>query len=149
MDYSAAQRQLFREFVTQTSPGTDPLGVRLLGQVVRMSNQLVNASERQLARTGLTWAKLRLLMHLLRCEKFGKRGVAPSELSDLQSISRNTVSELINSLERDGLIRRELDSSDRRKFLIHLTPKGHKRVRAKLVMQFEFASRCFQGLTAG
>ncbi len=71
----------------------------------------------------------------------------PSELSDWQGISRNTVSALIASLEKDGLISRELHGMDRRRFLIRLTPEGRRLVKAKLGSQFKFASSCFKDLS--
>jgi DNA-binding MarR family transcriptional regulator len=72
----------------------------------------------------------------------------PSELSEMQGISRNTASALIASLEKDGLIRRELDGTDHRKFLIHLTPEGRKLLKSHQKGHFEFITHCFEGFSA-
>jgi DNA-binding MarR family transcriptional regulator len=115
----------------------------LFGLLVETRNQLVRSVERDLAAAGLSWAKLRLLMHLAKQELASGRGVLPSELSQMQDISRNTVSALISSLETDGLVARHLHAQDRRKWIICLTPRGHEVLDAQLGAHFEFIHRCF------
>ena len=59
-------------------------------------------------------------------------GLAPSELSTLIGVGRNTVSTLLEGLERQGFISRELDPADKRKFIIRLTATGETVTRAGL-----------------
>jgi DNA-binding MarR family transcriptional regulator len=69
--------------------------------------------------------RIRLLTHLVVCSRLGDdEGLAPSELSDHLGISRNTVSALLNALEEQGLIERQLNRDDRRQFVIRITPAG-------------------------
>ncbi len=134
----------FLQFIREVSPEADPTSVVLFGQIMRANNLLVRAAERNLGHAGLTWAKFRLLMNLHRVEVHGhSEGMQPSELSDLQGISRNTVSALIASLENDGLISRELHGTDHRRFVIRLTPEGRRLLKTKLGGQFKFVSGCF------
>ena len=52
-----------------------------------------------------------------------------SSVADIQSklfITKPAVSQMFNSLEKKGYIKREIDSNDRRKFVVTLTPKGHE-----------------------
>lgn len=141
-------RRQFLQFVRQVSPGSDPISLMLFGQILHAGNHLVQAAEHNLAAVGLSWAKFRLLMNLLHAEQSGTReGMQPSDLSELQNIGRNTVSALINSLERDGLVTRELHGRDRRKFVIRLTPRGRRMIHDKMDNQFQFVSRCFETLT--
>ncbi len=143
------QRKWFLEFIRRVSPSADPTSVMLFGQVTRANNLLEQAAERNLGGAGLTWAKFRLLMNLGRSEQHGAaEGMQPSELSDAQGVSRNTVSSLIASLEKDGLITRELHGTDRRRFVIRLTPEGRKLLRARMNDQFTFVTRCFEGFNA-
>ncbi|MBI4791082.1 MAG: MarR family transcriptional regulator [Chloroflexi bacterium] len=142
-------REHFLEFIRQVSPEADPTSVLLFGQVQRASSYLIQAVEKELDTAGLSWAKFRLLMNLGRAEKHGAaEGVQPSELSDMQGISRNTVSALIASLEEDGLISRELHGTDRRRFVIRLTPEGRKVLKSKLNGQFKFVTHCFAMFSA-
>ncbi len=143
------KRRRFLQFIAQVSPAADPISVMLFGQVLRANNLLVQAAEKNLVAAGLTWAKFRLLMNLHHAEKHGSPdGMHPSELSDTQGISRNTVSALISSLEREGLVSRGLSDHDRRSFLIRLTAKGRRVLRAKMNDQFLFVTGCFAGFTS-
>ena len=142
------QRKWFLEFIRRVSPSADPTSVMLFGQVTRASNLLEQAAEKNLGGE-MTWAKFRLLMNLGRGEQHGAaEGMQPSELSDAQGVSRNTVSALIASLEKDGLLTRELHGTDRRRFVIRLTPEGRKVLKAKLDDHFRFVTRCFDAFNA-
>src|SRR5438552_12370547 len=99
----------FMKFVHACSPNADELSVVLFGQFQRAQHLLMKAMERNLEDVGLSWAKFRVLMNLMRAEQDGPlAGLQPSELSERQDISRNTMSALISNLEKDELIHREL-----------------------------------------
>ena len=73
----------------------------------------------------LSHARMRLLIRLVIDNKLGiESGVQPSELSEDLGVSRNTVSALLNGLQEQGLIERHLHPTDRRQFLIRITPAG-------------------------
>lgn len=73
----------------------------------------------------LSSARLRLLAHLAAVHRHGQPdGMAPSELSRFLSVSRNTISALLNGLEEQGLVERHLHPTDRRQFLVRITPSG-------------------------
>ncbi len=144
------RRHKFLEFIRQVSPTSDPTSVMLFAQVMHAHNLLAQTAERNLSAAGLSWAKFRLLMNLQRGEMHGAatRGMQPSELSDLQGISRNTVSALIAGVEKDGLISRELHGTDRRRFLIRLTPEGRKMLKTNMDSQFKCVTHCFDSFSA-
>lgn len=50
--------------------------------------------------------------------------VLPGEISKIMGISSARVAAALNSLERKGLITRQIDTGDRRRILVHLTPEG-------------------------
>ncbi len=147
-DLDDEKRKRFSEFIRQVCPAADSTSVLLFTQVMHANNLLEQAAERNLG-AGLTWAKFRLLMNLNRGEHRGAvEGMQPSELSDSQGVSRNTVSALIASLEKDGLISRELHGTDRRRFVIRLTPEGRRLLKTKMSGQFKFVTQCFDGFSA-
>src|SRR5437016_6495829 len=112
-----ANREEFIQFVRTVSPRADINSVKLFGQLHRCHSLLDKIMERRLEAVGLSWSQLRLLMNLLHSEKLGQPGgLQPSELSERQDISRNTVSALLSSLEKDGLVSRQLHGEDHRKF---------------------------------
>lgn len=61
------------------------------------------------------------VLHLI---SFHKRSVLPSEISNTMGISSARIAAALNSLERKGLITRQIDISDRRQILVDLTPEG-------------------------
>jgi DNA-binding MarR family transcriptional regulator len=139
----------FIQFVRTVSPRADINSVKLFGQLRRCHSLMEKIMERRLEAVGLSWSQLRLLMNLLHSEKLGQPGgLQPSELSERQDISRNTVSALISSLEKDGLVSRQLHGEDRRKFLIHLTPAGRKLLLEQMDDQFNYITQIFQTLAA-
>lgn len=130
--------------VRRFDPNADPTNILLFRQVRRANHLLTHAAEKSLERAGLTWPKFMLLLALHGNESFGTGdGLQPSELSELQGIPRNTVSELLAGLEEEGLISRALHGSDRRKFVIRLTPRGRKTIANNFAPQFQHVSKCF------
>ncbi len=138
------RQKSFLDFIHRVSPEVDPTNVRLFNLFMETRNQLAQASEKNLSAVGLTWAKLRLLMHLAKQEHIDPgAGVQPSELSEMQEISRNTVSALINGLEAEGLVTRELHGSDRRRWVIRLTPQGRAVLKDQMINHLRFVGHCF------
>ena len=132
------------EFMRAMHPDIDPKAVRLMDEVRRTAHSLRLLGESSLSATGLSYAKYRLLMSLLVSEELdGRTGLNPSEISDRQGTSRNTISALIRDLESDGLIGRRLDEHDRRKFNIRLTDEGRAKVRGHASEHFLTIAGCF------
>lgn len=50
--------------------------------------------------------------------------VLPSEISNVMGISSARIAATLNSLERKGLITRNIDTGDRRRILVNLTSEG-------------------------
>lgn len=50
--------------------------------------------------------------------------VVPGEIRNIMGISSARIAAALNSLERKGLVNRDIDPSDRRRVLVNLTPKG-------------------------
>jgi MarR family transcriptional regulator, negative regulator of the multidrug operon emrRAB len=137
----------FLSFIERVSPQADPTSVLLFRQVHKVNHLLTRSARRHLEIAGLSWPKFVLLLALQGNETNGNgRGMQPSELSDLEEIPRNNVSWLLASLEEEGLISRELHGTDRRKFVIRLTPQGRKTLKGKLDMQFREITKCFLSL---
>ncbi len=136
-------------FVQQLAPEADPAAIRLGGLLHRVGHALYQLSESSLVEAGLSFAQYRILLDLLFCEQFEGGGeLNPSEISERQGISRNTVSSLIGNLEEQGLIERRLDREDRRRFIIALTDDGRETARTHAARHLVVMSDCFQMLTA-
>jgi DNA-binding MarR family transcriptional regulator len=116
-------------FIRSLCPHSDPRAARLMHDFRIVAHQIYQLGESSVETAGLSYAQYRILMHLMFCEWAGNcEGLNPSEISATQGTSRNTISALIRSLEDEGLVERQLDNDDRRRFNIHLTEAGRRKV---------------------
>jgi DNA-binding MarR family transcriptional regulator len=60
----------------------------------------------------------------------------PAELAEKAGVTRATMTGLIDTLERDGLVHREPDLADRRMLSVTLTKKGDEFIKALLPVHF-------------
>jgi DNA-binding MarR family transcriptional regulator len=122
----------------------DPRVHRLMDELRKVSHQLYRLSETSLEESHLSYAQFRVLMTLLFNEWRGQmQGLNPSEISENQGTSRNTISALIRDLEEKGLIERQLDHDDRRRFNIRLTEAGRGKVRDHARQHMQFVATLF------
>lgn len=142
------KKQRWVAFVQSIEPDMAPQAVRLMGDWRRISHALHQIGEASLAESGLTEAQYLVLMSLYMHEQIeGRAMLNPSEISKWRGTSRNTISALIRGLEADGLIERQLDDTDRRKFNICLTGNGRARVSQYAHKQFRAVGGCFNRLS--
>ncbi len=118
------KRERFRRYMQDRYPEINHQSFRLMDEMRMVSHLLHQLSESNLSESGLSYAQYRILFMLHFAEETDACGMTPSEISSRQGTSRNTISSLIRTLEEDGLIMRELDVDDRRKFNILLTEAG-------------------------
>lgn len=123
-----------------TAPTGDPLAVRFLHAAQTLAAELESA----MADVGLSRAKYGVLDQLARAG-------APLPLGELaagQRCVRSNMTQLMDRLEADGLVRRVDDAADRRCVRAVLTPLGEER-RAQGRRQLDrFAARFAAPLTA-
>lgn len=147
--YEHLKREQWIAFVQTLNPEIDPRAIRLMDQMRMVSHALYQIGESSLEATGLSYAQYRILMSLFFCEQVSGRGqLNPSEISERQGTSRNTVSALIRNLEEAGLVERHLDKEDRRKFNIRLTEAGRALVRENASRHMHIIGNCFGVLEA-
>jgi DNA-binding MarR family transcriptional regulator len=105
------------------------------------------------ARTGQELARRRLVPLGLTVQLCGVLNlladgqVSQQSLGEQLSIDRTTVVELIDELERQGVVERRRNPADRRAYLLHLTSKG-RTVQKRAARAFdEAANEVFEPLT--
>lgn len=94
--------------------------VELFLALNKTTSTVVHQLEEKLEPLGLTLGRLCLLYSM---QRIGKPAL-PSELGDDLAVTRANISGLLRGLEKLDMIRRELDTSDRRQILVHFTAKG-------------------------
>ncbi|AZK48882.1 MarR family winged helix-turn-helix transcriptional regulator [Paenibacillus lentus] len=100
--------------------GDDPVAQRLLEAVHRFRR----AGLHKMAIDGWNNSEIKMLM----CIQWGcvqdERGSSVSSLSSMMEVTSPTITQLIKSLERGGLVTRYNDQEDRRVVRVKLTEKG-------------------------
>src|SRR5919201_5191219 len=120
--YDPRLREILTRAGRKIDPGTEALAaVRMLGK--KMHAQM----ERWADHHGLSEGRFQILIRLQHVP--GGR-TTMGELAEMLDVSPRTITGLVDNLERDGLVRRVDDPSDRRSVYAEITPQGRERVKA-------------------
>jgi DNA-binding MarR family transcriptional regulator len=90
-----------------------------------VADQLYDRVAGALDRVGLSYSKY----EVLKCLRTSSEPVALSSLADEQSCARSNITQLVDRLEAEGLVRRVADPDDRRSVRAELTEEGVARER--------------------
>jgi DNA-binding MarR family transcriptional regulator len=120
--YHSAMNQSGRVPPTTISP---PDSGATLFSFLEVAEQLYEKIAEALARVGLSYAKYEVLQHLHDAGEAVSLGI----LAEGQRCARSNITQLIDRLEVEGLVRRVDDPDDRRSVRAELTPEGATRAR--------------------
>jgi DNA-binding MarR family transcriptional regulator len=148
IDHFEQMRARMREHLKQFSGLDDISGIELANHI-RMLGNLYDAVISQNSEEGeISGPRWNVLMRLYGEEKQGNpQGINPTALSRSQRVSKNTISALLRGLEEQGLIQRELDSTDRRAFRIRLTQSGRELVRSTAPAHLSYLNQMASALS--
>lgn len=111
--------------MTDHEPDTHPL--RLIGAAYRSFGRLVDAQLREL---GFAMSQLPVLVTLKQ-----RKALPQAELARIARVEQSSMAQLLNRMERDGLVQRDPDPNDRRSRLISLTEAASRRMhKARAIM---------------
>lgn len=128
-------------------PEIEPKTLRLMEELGYVARSIFHMREQSIDEAGLSFAQYQVLMHLFFAEQMGEPGeLNPSEISDRQGVSRNTMSAFIRNLEDERLVERRLDPDDRRRFNISLTENGRSLVSQYMHDHLDTVGHCFSAL---
>jgi DNA-binding MarR family transcriptional regulator len=122
-------------------PGGDPIVLSVLGTAHALEARL----EAALGREGLSLAKLGVLQHLAAAGA----PLALRELAERQSCVRSNITQLVDRLEKDGLVRRRSDPEDRRSVRADLTRAGERAYNRGIQVLAEEQRAIVRALSAG
>jgi len=140
-------------------PELDPSACEAYLHLLRAGDEVFSVSERNLSKHTISQGRFGVLMLLWNsvqrrtgtgdatdaCRPAGPR--TPAELADAAGVTRATMTGLIDTLERDGLVRREPDPDDRRMMSVRLTPKADAFVAQLLPAHFRIMARLMAPLS--
>jgi len=113
--------------VARNFPDLDPSACDAYLHLLRTGDEAFRVTGSNLASHGMSAGRFTVLMLLL--DKSNGQPLAPmqtpAELAENAGVTRATMTGLIDTLERDGLVKREPDPDDRRRMLVQLTALGH------------------------
>ncbi len=136
-------------------PDLDPSAMEVYLQLLRTGDELYRLQNDYLSGHALSQGRFFVLMLLLdkgtECPMAGSTPgrQSPAELADQANVTRATMTGLIDTLEKDGLVKREPDPSDRRMMSVQLTPKAHAFMATMLPGYFRRIAGVMSGLTEG
>ena len=123
---------------------SDPSALVAYLHLLRASDIAFAAADRNFTRFGLSHGRFGVLMLLLRkeqadgsCRVDEKSGRTPADLAAAAGVSRATMTGLIDTLERDGLVTRQPDEQDRRMMVVKMTEQGRERLSRLLPIHFQ------------
>jgi DNA-binding MarR family transcriptional regulator len=129
-------------------PDLDPSAAEAFLHLLRTSDEVFGVTDRHLGDHNISHGRFGVLMLLWQSVQPrlasqmapdlcvpGPR--TPAELADAAGVTRATMTGLIDTLERDGYVKREPDPADRRQMSVRLTPRAEKFLHTLLPGHFK------------
>jgi DNA-binding MarR family transcriptional regulator len=105
-------------------PELDPSACEVYLNLLRAGDEAFRCCGEPLEAHGISAGRFTVLMLLMRSRDGGCGLLTPAELAERSGVTRATMTGLVDTLERDGLVRREPDPNDRRTTPVVLTAAG-------------------------
>ncbi len=142
---SFVDKQTIQDFA-KSYPELDLASVETCLAFLNTTADVYQALDSHFARYGLSRGKFTLLMQLYLA---GDQGLTPSECAERAGVTRATITGLLDGLERDALVKRKPDLSDRRMLRLQLTDKGRNLLSQMLPDHFCRTTNLMAHLTDG
>ncbi|MBI2516973.1 MAG: MarR family transcriptional regulator [Opitutae bacterium] len=140
-------------------PELDPSAAEAFLHLLRTGDEAFGVTERNMSEHNISQGRFGVLMLLWRCtgtqgrsarssgEECGSGSRTPAELAEAAGVTRATMTGLIDTLERDGFVKREPDPVDRRMMSVRITARGERFLRDFLPSHFKMLAAMMSGLT--
>jgi DNA-binding MarR family transcriptional regulator len=125
-------------------PSLEPAACNAFLHLLRAGDDVYAAEGRFLAQHSISQGRFTVLMLLNRSSD---QPSTPAELADEAGVTRATMTGLIDTLEKDGLVIREADADDRRTVLVRLTRQGRAFVQKIVPDYFRCVSAIIEPLS--
>jgi len=123
--------------VVRRHPDLDPSACEAYLNLLRAGDEAYRRSESFFNEHSMSPGRFTIMMLLYDKIEGHPIPQTPADLAEMAGVTRATITGLIDTLERDGLVTRAHDSGDRRMMLIHLTPKGHSALESVIPGHFK------------
>jgi DNA-binding MarR family transcriptional regulator len=120
------------------------LSVRLWLRMLACTNRIENLVRQNLqAKFETTLPRFDLMAQLERAPQ----GLRMSELSQRMMVTGGNVTGITDGLEKDGLVVREVDTTDRRVFFVKLSAEGQRQFRRMAAEHEQWVIGLFEGMS--
>jgi DNA-binding MarR family transcriptional regulator len=130
-------------------PDLDPTAAHAFLHLLRAGDDVIHSCATYMTENGLTQGRFVVLMQLLKKMEDSPQSHTPAELAKMSGVTRATMTGLIDTLERDGLVKRAPDAVDRRMTSVRLTERGHRVLQRVLPGHFRNMARIMKPLSDG
>jgi DNA-binding MarR family transcriptional regulator len=132
-------------------PDLEPSACEAFLHLLHTGDEGFRVVESHLARHNITQGRFSVLLILLNNCRSDEdaSALSPAELADRTGVTRATMTGLIDTLERDGLVTRAPDTTDRRMMEVGLTDKGRGVLHEILPEHFRRMNALMQPLNEG
>ena len=135
-------------------PDLDPSATEAFLHVLRTGDEVARVIQAHLGKHEISQGRFGVLMALWgKCQRAehgdgdASNCLTPAELADRSAVTRATMTGLIDTLVRDGLVTREPHPEDRRMMSVQLTERGIQLIRGILPNHFREMAWLLQPLT--
>jgi DNA-binding MarR family transcriptional regulator len=129
---------------SEQRPDLDPEPMGVVLRIQALAKILGDQTAARLQEYDLQWWQYDVLSTLRRQgEPFN---LAATELADSAMLTSGAMTNRIDRLEEEGLVKRRKDHDDRRRVLVELTAKGLKLIEGATEARFEAAMDALNGL---
>lgn len=125
-------------------PDLDPCATSAFLNLLRTGDLIFDSEAACLSNSGLSQGRFSILMLLNRHPDVPQ---TPAALADQSGVTRATITGLLDTLEKDGLVERSPADNDRRCVLVRLTSKGASLMDALLPGYFRHVAELLSPLT--
>ncbi len=108
----------------QHFPGLDPSACELFLHLLRTGDEAFRVTDAHFQAQGLSQGRFTVLMLLYDKTCGESHARTPAQLAEQAGVTRATMTGLIDTLERDGMVTRTPDPTDRRMLSVSLTAHG-------------------------
>ncbi|NVK16207.1 MAG: MarR family transcriptional regulator [Rhodobacteraceae bacterium] len=137
------------EFITQQwgqeRPDLDVTAMGVIGRVARLYLAYQREMHRTFAEFGLNAAKFDVLATLRRSG--APYTLSPGDLLKATMVASGTMTNRIDRLEADGLVKREVNPEDSRSFLVGLTDEGFALIDRAVTAHVQTQARLLEGMS--
>ncbi|OBY28663.1 MarR family winged helix-turn-helix transcriptional regulator [Leisingera sp. JC1] len=138
------------DFITQQwgqeRPDLDVTAMGVIGRVARLYLAYQREMHKTFVEFGLNAAKFDVLATLRRSG--APYMLSPGDLLKATMVASGTMTNRIDRLEADGLVKREVNPEDSRSFLVGLTEEGFALIDRAVAAHVQTQARLLEGMSA-